>query len=196
MPNFETSLEKGIAGESYIASWLRARGNTVLPIYEKIIDTGKGPQLFLPKKELIAPDFFVFNNKKAQWIEAKHKTAFTWHRKSQKFCTGIDLRHYGDYLKVNKETPWEVWLLFLHDGGQAKDSPKSPRGLYGNSLDYLSTHENHRHSNWGKSGMVYWAIDSLKLLAQARNIVQNSEIIIPKPDGKLFCGPSVPGNLF
>ncbi len=168
---FKDRLEMGVAGESVIASWLRARGSTVLPVYEKIIDNGKGPQLYLPDKELIAPDFFVFRCDGAIWIEAKHKTAFTWHRNTQRWVTGIDIKHYEHYLEVNRVTPWKVWLLFLHQGGQAKDSPPdSPAGLFGNTLDYLSEHENHRHSNWGRYGMVYWRYEDLKLLATLEEI--------------------------
>ena len=152
MPAFEEYLKMGVAGESLVAAWLRSRGNTVLPVYEKIIDSGKGPQLYLPDKELIAPDLFVFKHDKALWVEAKHKTAFTWHRITEKWVTGIDLRHYGHYLEVDKTTPWDVWLLFLHRGGQAKDSPPdSPAGLFGNTLEYLHRHENHRHENGGKA---------------------------------------------
>lgn len=170
---FKDRLEMGVAGESVIASWLRARGSTVLPVYEKIFDTGKGPQLYLPDKELIAPDLLVLHCDGAVWIEAKHKTAFTWHRNTKRWVTGIDLHHYEHYLEVNRVTPWNVWLLFLHEGGKAKDSPPdSPAGLFGNTLDYLCQHENHRHANWGKYGMVYWNYEDLKLLATTEEIYE------------------------
>lgn len=183
MPTFEQSLEMGVAGESWIASWLRSRGNTVLPVYEKIVKTGKGPQLYLPEKELIAPDLFVFKSENAFWIEAKHKTAFTLHRKSGRWVTGIDLRHYEHYLKVDQVTPWDVWLLFLHRGGQAKDSPPgSPAGLFGNALKILAQHENHRHANGGRAGMVYWDRNSLILLANLQGEVPEHSIFCPEPE--------------
>ena len=170
---FSTAYQYGFAGETAIALWLRSRGNCVMPVYEKIVDTGKGPQLYMPKGTLIAPDLFVFNSERALWIEAKHKTAFTWHRITERWVTGIDLRHYADYCAVDDGTPWPVWLLFLHDGGQAKDSPaNSPAGLFGATLAHLRQHENHRHANGGTAGMVYWAVDTLKRLAtldQMRN---------------------------
>lgn len=162
----------GIAGESLISKWLRHKGFGVLPVYEKTINTGKGPQLYLPKDTLIAPDLFAFKGQgRVGWIEAKHKTAFTWHRISRSWVTGIDLRHYKDYCRVDDETPWPVWLLFLHEGGAAKDSPpNSPAGLFGNSLGYLRNNEHHRHENWGKSGMVYWSIKALRLLASSEEL--------------------------
>lgn len=172
--DFNQSLAYGQAGETAIANWFRRKGYSVLPIYEKIMDTGKGPTLFLPENQkLIAPDMFVFSKDNQWWIEAKHKTAFTWHRKTQKWTTGIDVHHYEDYLMVNDLTPWPVWLLFLHGGGQAKDSPPdSPAGLFGNTLEILRKTENHRHENWGKYGMVYWAHDSLRLVATLKDVLQ------------------------
>jgi len=171
MSNFRAAYKYGAAGESAIAQWLRRSGVCVLPVYEKIINEGKGPQLYLPEGSLIVPDLFAFNNEKAIWIEAKHKTAFSWHRITERWCTGIDLRHYANYLQVDKITPWPVWLLFLHDGGQAKDSPPdSPAGLFGNSLARLAKCENHRHTNWGKSGMVYWAHHSLIKMAELEDL--------------------------
>lgn len=175
--NFENSLHFGRVGESDIANWLRSRGVTVLPVYEIEKGRGKGPQLFTPNDELIAPDMLTFGRKGTLWIEAKHKTAFSWHRISQRWVTGIDLRHYEHYCRVADGSPYGIWLLFLQEGGKAKDSPPcSLTGLYGGDLAVLRNHENHRHENGGKNGMVYWAPEScggpLKLivpLASVRN---------------------------
>lgn len=162
---FRESLHFGQMGESAIARWLRKRGHTVLPVYEKAIDTGKGPQLFLPQNGLVAPDMLVYKGQKAIWVEAKHKTGFSLHRLTGDWVTGIDLRHYLDYCEVDNQSPWPVWLLFVQRGGAAKDSPPSPPGLYGNTLAHLRAHEHHRHGAWGPSGMVYWAIGDLLQLA-------------------------------
>jgi hypothetical protein len=171
MSNFYNNLKQGLAGESLIASWLRKHGFTILPVYEKIIDTGKGPQLFLPGKKLIATDLLVWKQDGIFWIEAKHKTAFSLHRKTNKWVTGIDLHHYEHYQQIHKETPWRVWLMFLHEGGQAKDSPaNSPSGLFGNNLQVLSENEHHRHANHGSSGMVYWSHETLKKFASLEDI--------------------------
>lgn len=156
--SFRENLGYGQAGESEIARWLIGRGSTVLPVYEKIIDTGKGPQLYTAIGNLVAPDLVALKDQKFTWIEAKRKSAFTWHRITQRWVTGIDLRHYEDYIKVREVVGAPVWLLFLHEGGQAKDSPKeSPAGLFGSEIIQLMQNENHRHKNHGRSGMVYWA---------------------------------------
>lgn len=162
MNTFADTLNYGKIGESRIATWLKSCGYSVLPVYNVEVQSGKGPRLFTPTTQLIAPDLFVFSAAGAYWVEVKHKSAFSWHRNSEKWVTGIDLCHYLDYCKIAEFSPFPVKLIFLHDGGQAKGSPpNSPVGLFGNDLSYLQRHENHRSLNWGKSGMVYWAVDDL-----------------------------------
>lgn len=168
---FDKQLQYGQVGESKIANWLKSRGYSVLPVYEIEYHTGKGPRLFAPHKKLIAPDMFVFKSQNQLWIEAKHKTAFSWHRITSRWVTGIDLRHYKDYCEIDEYSPFPVWLMFLHEGGQAKDSPpNSPAGLFGNKISILKSAENHRHENWGRSGMVYWALDKLIRLADIKDL--------------------------
>jgi len=163
---FSRQLSIGKVGESRIAQWMNGRGWSVLPVYEIEINTGKGPRLFAPQAQLIAPDMFVFNGQDAYWLEAKYKTAFSWHRITSRWVTGIDLKHYHDYCIIDDSAQFPVWLMFLQCGEQAKDSPAvSPSGLYGNTLSYLRQNENHRHQNWGRGGMVYWSIEHLKKLA-------------------------------
>ena len=167
MSTFKRQLAKGKVGESSISQWLRGRGFNVLPIYEIEMDQGKGPALFSADGgEIIAPDILAFKGDKFIWVEAKHKTAFSWHRNTNRFVTGIDLRHYMEYQKINMLVNFPVWLMFLHQGGQAKDSVLSPSGLFGNNINFLVKHENHRSGNWGKSGMVYWAVKSLRKLSE------------------------------
>lgn len=174
---FEDKLAYGQMGESAIARWLKSRGNNVLPVYEKEIDTGKGPRFFTPAGQLVAPDMFVMPA--MRWIEAKHKTVCTWYRKGQYWCTGIDLHHYSQYRQVQETSRQPVWLLFLHRSAQpdARDVEhgcpiRCPVGLYGQQLNHLIRHESHQHSNWGRHGMVYWAIDTLKRLADLEEFEQ------------------------
>jgi len=142
-----------------------------LPIYEKEIDTGKGPRFFVPDGlEFVAPDMFVLP--KMLWVEAKHKTVFSWHRISENWCTGIDINHYDEYKKVQEISGRPVWLFFLHrarkpDSRDLKHGcpPECPAGLFLGGLDYLSRNENHRHTNWGRHGMVYWNVGTLRLVA-------------------------------
>jgi hypothetical protein len=162
---FAAQLNYGQMGESRIARWLRAHGFTVLPVYEKEISTGKGPQLFSLDNSLIAPDMLAFRGKTVKWIEAKHKTVFSWYRIGNRWVTGIDQKHYNDYIKVALISPWPVWLLFLHENANTAEGPGNcPTGLFGQELLWLADHESHRSDKWGKSGMVYWAHATLRPL--------------------------------
>lgn len=177
MGNFERTLAFGQIGESVISRWLQSRGHAVFPAYQVEKDTGKGPQLFTQGANLVLPDLLAFREGKAVWFEAKHKTCFTWHRKTRRWVTGIDLRHYHEYQEVAKVTSLPVWLLFWHPlphpspDDQSYGSPiECPTGLFGREISDLINRENHRHMNHGKSGMVYWADYSLLLLADPADV--------------------------
>ena len=160
---FEQKLKQGKIGESQIAEWLKSRGNNILPVYEIADGQYKGPAIYTSGGgSIIAPDMLVFGHGKISWVEAKHKNAFSFHRKTGRFVTGIDIHHYYEYRKVMRLIDWPLWLMFLHRNGCAKDSNPGPSGLFGGRLEYLVQNENHRHENHGKTGMVYWAADVLK----------------------------------
>lgn len=168
--SFQDSLAVGKTGESLIARYFLNRGYSVLPVYEVLPGQYKGPVLYTSSGNmLVSPDMMVMGKGKIFWVEAKHKSAFTWHRISQSWNTGIDLHHYEQYLAIqalHQEIP--IWLLFLHQNGKAKDTPEgllSPAGLFGNTLSHLRDHEHHRDPRWGPHGMVYWDTSALKRIA-------------------------------
>ena len=74
-------------------------------------------------------------------------------------------KHFNEYLKIREDTKTPVWILFLHKGGQAKDSPPSPSGLFGNNIDVLKNCIDHSSGKHGRCGMVYWNKESLIKLA-------------------------------
>lgn len=169
--DFQQSLAKGRVGESIISKWLQSRGNMVFPAYEIEVSRGKGPQLFSASGDLVLPDLLAFKGKRIQWVEAKHKSCFTWHRISGRWTTGIDLRHYGEYQEVAARTGLPVWLMFWHpkplpDERDIKHGcPREcPVGLFGNDIEILARCENHRSDKWGNSGMVYWAHQDLRMI--------------------------------
>jgi hypothetical protein len=168
--SFRREFAKGIIGESTIATWFKQRGSSVLPAYQVELESGKGPQFFTPEGKFVTPDMMIFPS--MVWVEAKHKTSFTWHRQTGQWCTGIDLRHYRDYQQVARISRRPVWLMFLHNSGKpsagdlARGCPANcPAGLFGAALDYLLQNENHRSPNWGSDGMVYWTPAAFRLLA-------------------------------
>jgi hypothetical protein len=125
---------------------------------------------------VMATDMFVFNHDSALWIEAKTKTVFSWYRISRQWETGIDLRHYRDYLRIDDSTQWPVWLIFLHTQAQpdARDVPycpaSCPTGLFDHKLSVLRNRESHCSDRHGTSGMVYWGVESLHKLAELAEV--------------------------
>lgn len=189
--SFAKQLKIGRITEGLIAQWLMSRGTIILPAYEIEKSSGKGPQVFSADNSLVAPDLLTFSHKGIQWIESKHKSVFTWHRNTQRWTTGIDIRHYGDYLHVAKQTRLPVWVLFFHSScvpdqrDTSQGCPQEcPTGLFGGELFSLVTKENHRSPQFdpartgmkghGKSGMVYWAADDLKLIATKDEVMAAS----------------------
>lgn len=193
MSNFDTQLQFGQIGEGYIAKWLRRCGWNVLPVYEKEIDTGKGPRLFMAemssRSELIAPDLFVIKNGRFVWVEAKRKTRFSWYGIGRRWVTGIDKRHFEDYLQVQSETNVPVWLMFLHTESTtwpvdiAKwGAPNAcPTGLYGEEINKLAVENaiSHQSDKYGPTGMVYWAHDTLKKLAELQEVIPGISPNVP-----------------
>lgn len=166
MSSFKLTLSQGKTGETEIANWLMSRGSHILPIYEIAENQFKGPSLYASNgSDVIAPDMLIFTNGEMRFIEAKHKNAFSWYRTKGIWTTGIDKKHFEEYKKLRELLNIQVWILFLHKGGAAKDSPPSPSGLYGNDIDILDKCIDHESSKHGPYGMVYWNKDSLKYLA-------------------------------
>lgn len=161
---FETVFSKGRKGEGLIALYLRRHGWNVLPVYEKEMGEFKGPVLYQATGDpLICPDLLCFRDGQARWVEAKTKSAFSWHRITGKWTTGIDRLNYDEYRRVRSISSWPLWLLFLQQPGQrAKNSPVGcPSGLFGQELGELEKTINHTSKKWGKGGMVYWSAESL-----------------------------------
>lgn len=165
---FEQTLAFGKQGEKEIGAWLRSRGYGVLHIYPEG-EEYKGPRLLVPDGALIAPDMQVFRDNRTLWVEAKHKSVFSWYRKGRYWTTGIDLKHYHDYLIVSDVTQRPVWLLFLHKQSSTPDGT-CPTGLFGGDMRELARVESHRSTKWGRHGMVYWRYEHLKRLASLEQV--------------------------
>lgn len=172
--SFTESLAAGQVGESKVAKYMIKEGWKIMPVYQIEKQTGKGPQLFGKHGQLVAPDMLAIRDENVRWVEAKTKSAFTWYRIKQKWQTGIDLRHWREYLKVKALTPFQMWIVFLHLDGASKDTPcgmVSPTGLFGNEIDVLQRCVDHESENHGRSGMVYWNHKDLRLIAQLDKIL-------------------------
>lgn len=166
--SFTKKLADGHTYEMLICKKLRRNGWNVLPAYE-IRNTKKSPRLFTSEcGDLVIPDLLALKDDKIMWVEIKSKSAFTWHRKTGTWQTGLDINHWNDYKKVYEITGLPVWIYFVHKTGHnAVDTPddlNSPVGIYKQHIDRLIKTVDHKHINHGRYGMVYWQeCDLIKL---------------------------------
>ena len=181
--NFSENLAVGRIAEGQIAKWLVSRGNAVMPAYEIEKNSGKGPQLFAMEGGIVSPDMVVFGAHGIHWVEAKRKTVFTWYRAKHQWETGIDSRHYYEYLKVRSITNLPVWLLFLHTQSEPWECDKAqngcpancPVGLFGEEIKTLDKKISHVSDRYAK-GMVYWAHQDLKMIASLEELLKASSL--------------------
>jgi hypothetical protein len=180
MSNFSRQYPFGKIGESAIGRWVISKGGySILPVYEKEQGEYKGPVLFTSENSLVAPDMLAFRKENVCWIEAKHKSAFTWHRLTKKWVTGVDQHHFSDYCEIADLTDIPVWLLFLHRPGTAKDTPEgieSPTGLFGHHVERLQKTIHHSSDKHGSHGMHYWNHETLIKMAPIEDFEERSAI--------------------
>ena len=160
------SIEDAVAAQFFAPrGWAVIRAKNLGPQ-----EAFRGPFLTGPMgQKWSLPDFLATKGATKRWCEIKGKGRFTWHRITRRWTTGIDLAKYGDYLAVSHHTGLAVWLLFVHEESTPSDEdcaggspPRCPTGWFTQSLSALRQCENHRHANWGRSGMVYWARESFQ----------------------------------
>lgn len=154
-------------------------------MYEIEHATGKGPQLFSAQGSWVAPDMLGFRDKCIYFFEAKSKSVFSWHFKGEPphWDTGIDLRHYCDYLEVGVRTNLLVYLLFLHQGAHSSQDDIAhgapafcPTGLFGGELSKLASRECHRSSKHAQ-GMVYWKQVDLACYARLQDVGESNGLL-------------------
>lgn len=173
--SFNESLEHGKIGEGLIAQWLQSRGWYVIPIYEKQIDDGKGPRVYAPQgKKIIAPDALIMHpdTRRVMFVECKRKSVFSWYRKTQQWQTGVDLKHWENYLQLYSQTGYEIWLLFLHENSEKEgwDEPyPCPVGLFGQDIRKLESLG--RIGREHAKGMIYWNHEDLVCLASIKEVM-------------------------
>lgn len=181
-PNFQQSLNRGLAVESVVARFLRAQGFTIVPAYEKQQGSGKGPQVFTPEGELVAPDLQIMRDGKLMWVEVKDKSVFTWHRLSKRWMTGIDKRHHGDYCKIADIYQCHAYVFFFHQNPMPSASDlghgcptQCPTGLFRVDLNVAPEHVSDK---WGSGGMVYWTTGTdgkLKRVASVESVLRSAK---------------------
>lgn len=161
--DFNKSLAEGQENEFNVGEILLRSGYALMPSYSKIGEEFRGPRILFPSYKVIAPDMLAFRiGEKTRWVEVKSKDSFTpWVLRGGMLCFGINEEHYLHYVRCEKETPFEVWLVVLNRGGVAKDQDSgvvNPAGLYAVPLSQIElfrqTMPSEIHKNRDESGVM------------------------------------------
>lgn len=101
--------------ERALSDYVKRMDWAVLPVYNYRGDEEKAPALERLAGDVILPDLHVMKNGCSPWVEAKRKTRADWTHITQRFETGINLRHYQHYKLVKQISGDPVLIVFGHD---------------------------------------------------------------------------------
>lgn len=143
-------------GEREIVQILQQHGAFVIPQYNYAEnDEFKGPRMHGLYDELVLPDLDVCKSSVRVWVEVKTKSDRSFHFVSGDYVHGINKKHYEHYLRVEKESGNEVWVVFIERSnvlflcGRLKDIP---------------IHHVYNGGKMGINGMVFFNVDDLSSL--------------------------------
>jgi hypothetical protein len=102
----------------------------------------------------VLPDIQASRGGLTRWVEVKSKDSATKYNKTGTFQTGCYIRHFDDYLSVQKATGIPGWIGFQH----AMDAR-----IYMQSLDILVRNIHHSHPTGGRLNQPthYWDLDTM-----------------------------------
>jgi hypothetical protein len=148
-------LHLGRLFESEFERQAHARGYHVVKHCEQLGVTGtKAPMLTGPYEGLRLPDFTIFANGAAFWIEAKYKSRQAYYAIAQQQRHGIDLPNWKDYQKVCALSGLPGYLL-IGEGSTGIIRIASFKRLAKNP-------QIHPASNAFPRGMVFWNVADFK----------------------------------
>lgn len=153
--------------ERMVSEWLQARGWLILPVYDYSgLAENKAPKLLSKKLSLVTPDLLGARNGESRWVEVKWKSRADFTRMSQRMETGVDARLWNNYLLVQKETGIPVWIAFVHE---------LENEIRAEHIDILARSARHGdpQRKMSRSGMVFFAWDSLRFLARLSDVRGN-----------------------
>lgn len=125
---FNQMLKFGEEGERIAAEKLLSKGVAVSPLYQFSPDSP--PFLLTDIERVILPDLTCWKNGANFFVECKRKKQWvSWNGELE---TGLDLRHFNDYLKVKKITGSSIYIFFIHE-----DTMKQNSGIFYNEIEIL-----------------------------------------------------------
>ena len=166
--DFESALVRARKIEQAVATWLMARGSSILPVYDYSgLGANKAPKLqaFSASESLVTPDLLVARRGVTCWLEVKWKSHAFHFRKRNEFETGIDLRLFRQYQRVREITGCKVWIVFAH---------RDENVVTCNEIGELDAMPSKRVSQWGSDGhppMINWPLRHLHRLAEYAQII-------------------------
>lgn len=175
MTKFEESLEVGRLWEQRIARWLMLKGWLILPVYDYSGNDHKAPKLEALKKEdsLVLPDLLMFQQQRVQWMEVKYKESAVEYRKTHQMVTGLNLRLWNHYKKVQEETGHPVFIAFIHQREEE---------VVGNKLSVLGAgnYQVYEGDKMGNGGMIFFPYSELKRWCNI-SVLQPGDQLKPPP---------------
>lgn len=193
---FQEKLEQGRLGENWTLYYTcRTLHYVNLPV-SKIKDfEDKGPRIYIPNSlggppiYVPVPDTLCIHRhdwKDEQlalpsefWLEAKFKSRCTFYRINKAWQSGIDMRSYKWYKKVEEFTGKPVWvfhLIFPTSDQQAiaqgapKEKRPAPHGLYTHPISLVPAYDPDSNPK-----MIYWKIEKMRRLAKLSEVIAASE---------------------
>ena len=167
---FDDRLNFGVEGEDFAAAWARRLGFSVLP-HQPCPPNGKGgPRILTPHHgELVAPDLPLWREGVPLLLEVKRKAAFTLHRATGAWVTGVEASYFEQYCRVWDVTGVRTFLGFVHDDDPAQLT-------LGGEVWQLAQRVHHQYPETGDSRMLYW--DRRRLV----NLAEHPAFALPDPN--------------
>lgn len=145
--------------EVAIGDFLRARNWWAIPSYD-FSDKGddKAPKMLAPRGrfDLVLPDLQCFRDGKQRWFEIKRKTRSDHYRIGGYAVTGMSLRLFEHYRRIEKETKSDVVIVFVHE------TEGEVRGDTLSNLEKLAKSHRYDGDAMGRAGMIFWRYEQIQ----------------------------------
>lgn len=170
---FPNKLSFGKAGEKDVQEYLTRKGFSVM-YTGSASQEDPVPSIWLPKDvypdPLIAPDLFVTQritgasiDPSSFFVEVKRYSSWTWSRDYHEWQTGMSVKNYFHYCKVQELLGYPVSVYFVIEGEPSKQRPTIPTkpGVFAAPLHNLEVSDK-KHQY--RSVSIWWSIEEFNLL--------------------------------
>jgi hypothetical protein len=167
--DFARKLARAKVEEQKCAAYLKALGYRVLPTTEFSASGAPKLEAENENESIVMPDLQAFRDGAGAWFECKWKhKADESRRHAGRLVTGVGLRHYDHYCRIERETRTPVVIVFIHETEQ------EVRCATLNQLEQAFSHDYHG-DKMDRSGMRFWVYERVPLwmpLAELRSAME------------------------